>query len=83
MDTLITLRVSIALQLLKAKKVLKGAEVVEMLAKNFNKLFFPQQPLPKLPETMLWKYFKSCMYSFTENWEINLKILHTVPSFNP
>ena len=50
---LITLRVSIALQLLKAKKVVKGAEVFEMLAKNFNTLFFPQQPLPKLPKTML------------------------------
>ena len=32
---------------------------------------------------MLWKYFKNCMYSFRENWEINLGICHTVPRFNP
>ena len=25
---------------------------------------------------MLWKYFQSCMYSFKENWEINLRICH-------
>ena len=32
---------------------------------------------------MLWKYFQNCMYSFRENWEINLRICHTVPRFNP
>ena len=28
---------------------------------------------------MLWKYFQNCMHSFRENWEINLRICHTVP----
>ena len=32
---------------------------------------------------MLWKYFQNCMYSFRENWEINPRICHTVPRFNP
>ena len=32
---------------------------------------------------MLWKYFQNCMNSFWENWEINLRICHTVPRFNP
>ena len=31
---------------------------------------------------MLWKYFHNCMYSFRGNWEINLRICHTVPHFN-
>ena len=31
---------------------------------------------------MLRKYFQICMYSFKRNWEINLKICHTVPRFN-
>ena len=44
--------------------------------------FFLQLPLPSLPKTMLWKYFQICMYSFTENWKINLTIWHTVPCFN-
>ena len=30
---------------------------------------------------MLWKYFQDCIYSFIENWEINLRICHTVPRF--
>ena len=33
--------------------------------------------------TSLWKYFQNCMYSFKENWEINLTIWHSVPRFNP
>ena len=32
---------------------------------------------------MLWKYFQNCKYSFRENWEVNLRICHTVPRFNP
>ena len=32
---------------------------------------------------MLWKYFQNCMYSFRENWEINLRICYTDPGFNP
>ena len=32
---------------------------------------------------MLWKYFQNRMYSFRENWEINLTICHTVPRLNP
>ena len=32
---------------------------------------------------MLWKYFQNCMYSFRENWKINLTVYHTVPCFNP
>ena len=28
---------------------------------------------------MLWKYFQTFMYSYRENWEINLRICHTVP----
>ena len=32
---------------------------------------------------MLWKYFQNCIYSFKENWELNLRICHTVPRFNP
>ena len=30
---------------------------------------------------MLWKYFQSCMYSFRENWEINLRICYTAHHF--
>ena len=32
---------------------------------------------------MLWKHFQNCKYSFRENWEINLRICHTIPHFNP
>ena len=32
---------------------------------------------------MLWTYFQNCMYSFRENWEINLRICHTVLRFSP
>ena len=32
---------------------------------------------------MLWKYFQNCMYSFRENWKINLTICYTTPRFNP
>ena len=32
---------------------------------------------------MLWKYFQNCMYSFRENWKINLTIRYTAPRFNP
>ena len=28
-------------------------------------------------------HFQICMYSFRENWEINLTIWRTVPYFNP
>ena len=31
---------------------------------------------------MLWKYFQNCMYSFRENWKINLTICYTAPRFN-
>ena len=29
------------------------------------------------------KYFQNCMYSFRENWKINLTICYTSPHFNP
>ena len=63
----------------------KGAEAIftNILTKNSNTLFFLQQPLPTLPKILLWKYFQICMYSFRENWKINLTIWHTVPRFNP
>ena len=32
---------------------------------------------------MLWKYFQNCMYSFRQNWEINLTICYDAPRFNP
>ena len=32
---------------------------------------------------MLSKYLQNCMYSFRENWEINIRIFHSVPLFNP
>ena len=32
---------------------------------------------------MLWKYFQNYMYSFRENWEINITTCHNVPRFNP
>ena len=32
---------------------------------------------------MLWKYFQNCMYSFWENWEVNLTICYTAPRCNP
>ena len=32
---------------------------------------------------MLWKYFQNCMYSFRENWKINLTICYTSPHLNP
>ena len=31
---------------------------------------------------MLWKYFQKYMYSFRENWEINLRVCHTVAHFS-
>ena len=39
-------------------------------------------PKPALAKTMLWKYIENCMYSFRENWKINLTIWHTLPHFN-
>ena len=45
--------------------------------------FFLQQPLPKLPKTMLLKYFQNCMYSFRENWEIIFTNLTYCSSLQP
>ena len=49
-----------------------------ILAKNFNNLFFLQQSLPTLTQTMLLKYFQSCIYIFRKKWEMNLTIGHNI-----
>ena len=42
--------------------------------------YFLQQSLPWLPKTMQCKYFQNCVYSFRENWEVNLRIWHICSS---
>ena len=55
----------------------------QKICPKFLSPYFLEWPLLNLLKIMLWKYFQNCMYSIRENWEVNIRICHTVPRFNP
>ena len=70
-------------EIINISSLFDNLKVLRQPSQKFQHPIFLQQPLPNLPKIMLSKYLQNCMYSFRENWEINIRIFHSVPLFNP